>query len=241
MGNDSSYGQVIRLPDCETSTSQEEDVLALQSSLTDVFSTAPADPTATGFVLSLMAKNNGPILWVQGYTSRRENGRLYTPGLKALGVEQAVLHVNVGHPRDVLWAMEEGAACASLSAVVGEIHGGPAMLDFTATRRLAMRAEQSGVPLYLIRSGDPGGLSAARMRWRVGALPSLEHPHDTASPGLAQWDVELFRARGPRPDRWVAQYDPNATRTADRIRLVSKSVDGTVETRGQPASNLARR
>ena len=48
--------------------------------------------------------------------------------------------------------MEQGAGCAGLSAVVGEIHGAPAVLDFTATKRLALRAEASGVPVWPIRS-----------------------------------------------------------------------------------------
>jgi protein ImuA len=171
--------------------------------------------------------------------SRQENGGLYTPGLTDFGVISPVLQVNVRHPRDVLWAMEEGAACAGLSAVVGEIHGAPSVLDFTATKRLAMRADASGVSVYLIRSGYPGVLSAARERWRVTALPSQRHPYDSQSPGLSQWDVELFRARGRAPGRWVAHYDQNAKQKADRFRLFSRLDDGTVDTGDPSISNSA--
>lgn len=239
MENDSSYGQIIRLPKRDVSTSKGTDILASQAVLTDLFPVGTSGSAATGFVLSLLPRANGPILWVQDYISRRENGHLYTPSLKAFGVDQAVLHVTVSSPRDVLWAMEEGASCASLSAVVGEIHGGPAVLNFTSTKRLTVRAEASGVPLYLIRSGDPGGLSAARMRWRVGDLPSLPHPHDSRSPGQPRWDVDLFRVRGHFPGRWVAQYDPDANKPADRLRLVSRTTDRTMDEVEQPVPDLA--
>lgn len=237
MENDSSYGQIIRLPKRKLSAAQDVDISTLRPALSDVLATGPADPAATGFVLSLLSGTHGPILWVQDYQSRRENGHLYTPSLKRFGLDQAVLKVAVSHPRDVLWAMEEGATCASLSAVIGEIHGGPAVLDFTATKRLAMRAEASGVPLYLIRSGDPGGLSAARMRWRVATLPSRPHQHDSQSPGQPQWDVDLFRARGRPPGRWVAQYDPDADKAADRLGLVSRLRDRAVDAADQPVSH----
>jgi len=237
MANDSTYGQVIHLPKRKVSAPQDVNVLKMRPTLMDVLPIGSADPAATGFVLSLLPDATGPVLWVQDYLSQRENGHLFAPSLKAHGCDHPVLQVTVSHPRDVLWAMEEGAACAGLAAVIGEIHGGPSVLDFTATKRLAMRAETSGVPVYLIRSGDPGGLSAARMRWRVGALPSLPHPHDSRSPGQAQWDMELFRARGRPPGRWVARYDPAASTAADRLRLVSRAVDGAMDTGDQPISN----
>lgn len=233
MEIDSTYGQVVHLPTREVSVARET-FPRPHVSLTDMLGVKPADPTATGFVLSLLPQTNGPILWVQDHASRRENGYLYTPSLAGFGIAHPVLQVCVSHPRDVLWAMEEGASCAGVSAVVGEIHGAPAALSFTATKRLAMRSDVSGVPIYLIRSGDPGVLSAARERWRVGGLPSQVHPHDPQSPGSPQWDVDLFRVRGRTPQRWVAQYDPDANTTADRVRLVPRSVDGPLDQGDKP-------
>lgn len=230
MKTDSSYGQVIHLPKRTVSVAQT----AALPALTDMLCTTPADPAATGFLLSLLHQTGGPILWVQDHMSRRESGQLYTPSLPAFGITHPVLRVHVSRPRDVLWAMEEGAACAGLSAVIGEIHGAPAALDFTATKRLAMRAEASGVPVFILRSGDPGVLSAARARWRVMSLPSLTHPNDIRAPGTPQWDLDLFRARAQQPRRWVAQYDPNAPRATDRLRLVSRADVGAVDAGDQP-------
>lgn len=230
MQTDSSYGQVIHLPKRKVSVTRAP----VMPALTDMLFAIPADPAATGFLLSSLSQTGGPVLWVQDHMSRRENGRLYTPALPAFGITHPVLQVHVSHPRDVLWAMEEGAACAGLSAVIGEIHGAPAALDFTATKRLAMRAEASGVPVFLLRSGDPGVLSAARARWRITSLPSLTHPHDSRAPGTPQWDLDLFRARTQQPGQWVAQYDPNAPRATDRLRLVSRANAGAVDTGDQP-------
>lgn len=237
MTTDSTYGQVLTLPRRLPSTPPEPGVLAAHAPLTDVFPGAFATAPASAFVLSLLPRGKGPVLWVQDFLSRRENGAPYTPSLRDFGLEQPVLLVTVSHPRDVLWTMEEGAACAGLSAVIGEVHGGPEVLDFTATKRLSLRAEASNVPLYLIRSGDPGGLSAARMRWRISSLPSQAHPYDAQAPGAARWDLELFRARGHAPGRWVAAHDPDkgqSPRAADRLRLVPRADDGAVAPGDRP-------
>ncbi len=179
-----------------------------RAALQEAQSCRPLDGAATAFVLAALPEGGGPILWVQDRLSRREGGRLYLPG-GAAGPRADILRIEVSHPRDVLWAMEEGAACAGLGAVVGEIHGDPAVLSFTATKRLALRAEASGVPVWLIRGGAGGGLSAARERWRLTAMPSAPHPFDPQAPGAPIWDAELFRARGRPPGRWEARHEPH--------------------------------
>src|SRR3954452_13747259 len=141
-----------------------------------------------------------------------ESGRIYPPGLPALNL----IHVEARDARDALWAMEEGLRCAAISAVVGELWGDPHALDFTATRRLAVAAERSGVPCWLVRLGGHANLSGARMRWRVGSAPSLANPLDPRAPGAPAWDAELFRARGMPPGQWVITHE------ADRFHLVAE-------------------
>lgn len=234
METDSSYGQVLHLLKHPVVLPQKGKHLLVLPSLTDMLIPVPTDPSATGFLLASLSSTSGPILWIQDYTSRHQNGRLYIASLTAFGITQPILQVHVSQPRDVLWAMEEGAACAGLAAVVGEIHGAPAVLDFTATKRLAMRADTSGVPVFLLRSGDPGVLSAARERWRITSLPSQLNPHDSRSPGNPQWDVDLFRARSQTPGRWVASYDQDTRRGTDRLGLVPRTNAGAVDTDNQP-------
>ena len=187
--------------------------------LCELFAAHPRDGGWAGFLLAQMDAGK-PWLWVQERMAILEAGRIHPPGLPA----RNLLHVEARDARDALWAMEEGVRCSALSAVVGEIWGDPAALDFTATRRLAVAAERSGVPCWLVRLGGSANLSGARMRWRVASAASLANPLDPKAPGLAAWDAELFRARGSPPGRWSIARDG----AADAFHLVAQSGDRTV-------------
>jgi protein ImuA len=222
MMGDSSSGQVVRL-DAGLRTDAAAGLGIGQAVLSDALSARPFDAAVTAFVLACLPRSKAPVLWIQDRASRLENGRIYGPALR--GVQ--LLRVEVSHARDVLWAMEEGAACSGLSAVVGEVHGAPPVLDFTATKRLAMRAEATGLPVWLIRSGAVEGLSAARARWRVSSLPSDLHPYNTAAPGAPVWEAELFRARGRAPGIWAVRHDARASHGGENsLRFLSPSGDG---------------
>ncbi len=191
--------------------------------LSEAFVQTATDAGAIGFVLSLLPKAAGPVLWVQDRLSDKEAGRPYLPGILP---RTSVIGVTVGRPADVLWTMEEGLRCCGLSAVIGEIWGDPSALSFTATKRLAMRSEATGVCCWLIRRAASPGLSAARERWRVAALPSTSHPEDPQAPGAPRWQAELFKSRSRAPGIWVLTYD----RAADRVDLSAPVRDGTLDT-----------
>lgn len=178
-----------------------------RATLVELFSGTATDGAATGFLMAQLGSGGrGPVLWVQDRLSRREGGRPYATGLAALlGRPVELLYLEVGRATDALWAMEEALGCPALSAVVGEVWGDPAALDFTATKRLALRAERGGVPAWLLRRSARPDLSAARERWRVAALPSPPDPDDAHAPGQPLWQAELFRARDRMPGAWVAQ------------------------------------
>ncbi|TRD22772.1 ImuA family protein [Palleronia caenipelagi] len=170
----------------------------------ELFPKGPGDGGWMGFVLgALSGVRAGRVLWVQDRLSALEGGR---PGFVTGTLR--VIHVTLSHPRDALIAAEEGLRCRSLAAVLAEIHGDPPVLDFTATKRLAFRAERSGTPCWLIRHGAPRRSSAMRERWQVESLPSLPHPDDPKAPGLPRWQAELFRSRSQRPGIWEVSRDP---------------------------------
>ena len=171
--------------------------------LSELFATHPRDGGWAGFLLAQVDPAK-PVLWVQERMAILESGRVHPLGLSI----PELIHVEARDARDALWAMEEGLRCAGLSCVIGEIWGDPAVLDFTATRRLAVAAERSRVPCWLARLGGSANLSGARMRWRIGSAPSLANPLDLRAPGVAAWDAELFRARSMPPGRWSIAYDP---------------------------------
>jgi protein ImuA len=178
--------------------------------LSEIFSTHPRDGGWAGFLLAQVGGDK-PLLWIQDRMAILESGRVHPPGLPG----QNLIHVEARDARDALWAMEEGVRCACLSAVIGEVWGDPRALDFTATRRLAVAAERSGTPCWLVRLNGTANLSGARMRWRLGSVPSLANELDPRAPGLPVWDAELFRARGHPPGRWSIAHE------ADRFHLVA--------------------
>ena len=98
------------------------------------------------------------------------------PGGHTPGVD--VLKVDAPNARETLWTAEQGLGCPSLGGVIAEIWGDPPAVDFTATKRLALRSEARGVPCWLLRRFTQPNLSAARERWRVGPLSSDRHAFD---------------------------------------------------------------
>jgi len=195
-------GQPWRLPETPRAT------------LSELFAIHPRDGGWAGFLLAQLATDK-PLLWVQDRMAILESGRVHPPGLPS----RDLIHVEARDAKDALWTMEEGVRCSCLSAVIGEIWGDPRALDFTATRRLAVAAERSETPCWLVRLGGTPNLSGARMRWRLASAPSLANDLDPRAPGAAAWDAELFRARGHPPGHWTVAHD------ADRFHLVAAPGD----------------
>ncbi len=195
---------------------------ALPHTLSEVFPSCPTDASAVGFALSRLPRTQAPVLWVQDRLSRKEAGR---PALAGISGDRPIIMVDLSRAVDVLWAMEDGLRCRALGAVIGEIWGDPPGLDFTATKRLAIRAEAADVSCWLIRRAASPDLSAARDRWRIASLPSAPHPHDPQAPGAPRWSLDLFRSRRVKPGKWVATYDG----AADRIHLTAPARDRAVE------------
>jgi protein ImuA len=186
--------------------------------LSELFAACPGDGGWAGFLLPQLEQGR-PLLWVQERMAIREGGRIHPAGLSGFDL----IHVESRDARGALWAMEEGLRCAGLSAVIGELWGDPASLDFTATRRLATAAERTHVPCWLVRLSGTANLSGARMRWRVASDASRPHPFDRQAPGTPAWDTELFRARGLASGRW------NLTHETDRFHLTAAPGDRALE------------
>ena len=190
-------------------------------SLGELFAAHPRDGGWAGF-LTAQPIRPGTILWVQERMAIVESGRIHPHGLPY----PDLIHVEARDARAALWAMEEGIRCSGLALVIGEIWGDPKALDFTATRRLAVAAERSGVGCWLVRLGGNANLSGARMRWRIASRPSLAHPLDPRAPGASAWEAELFRARGRPPGQWTVAHE--ASDPSHPFRLVAEAGDRTV-------------
>jgi len=169
--------------------------------------TAPfADPAAGAFVLALLAKlcgKGGHFVWCRRRQTASLVGIPYGPGLLRFGVrpEQLTL-VEVEKSSDVLWAMEESLKAAGLAAVYGE----DITLDLTASRRLQLAAEASGVTAFVhLPPGQHAPPSAALSRWRVRSTAS-----PPGRPLSSRWDVTLERCRGGSSKHWTVDWDEEA-------------------------------
>ncbi len=200
------------------------------ATLSEVFAERAVDGAAVAFALGHLPVSDKPVMWVQDRLSRREAGR---PCLAGLPRGLKVILVDVARPVDVLWAMEQSLGCPSLAGVVGEVWGDAPAVDFTATKRLALRSEAHRVPAWLIRRATEPALSAARDRWRVRSLPSLPDPHDIRAPGQPLWRTELFRSRWRVPGDWVSHHDGT--------RLVMEhGIDAQPDTAAQTAADAVQ-
>jgi protein ImuA len=152
---------------------------------------------ATLFVAGLLARLDGPVLWVL------RQADLFAPSLAAVGLTpERLIFAEAG--KDVLAVMEEGLRHRGLAAVVGEPAG---RIGLVASRRLQIAAEQTGVMAVLIRRSqtfdDPlhHEPTAAFTRWRVSALPSV--PSQDAD--RTRWRLDLLRCRGGEPGSWIVE------------------------------------
>ena len=113
---------------------------------------------ASGFALALVARlasagRVSSIVWIGEADIRREAGKLYAPGLVALGLDPArVVEVAVRTEKEALWAFEAALSCRGLDVAVCELR--KASLDLSATRRCALRARETGVTGFLLRARE---------------------------------------------------------------------------------------
>ena len=181
--------------------------------------------TITGFAVTAatgMAEEKRHILWLRSRRSLGRGGILQANGWAELGgVPGTGLLAIVPDTITLLRAATDALRCGALGAVVAEDWGRMRELDFTASRRLALAAEKSGVPLVLLRlDADPVN-SAAQTRWQVAAAPSQALPGN--APGQPTFDLELLRQRsGPSGLSWRLEWD------RDRRKFREQTLSGVV-------------
>ncbi len=152
---------------------------------------------------ALLARIPGDVLWVL------ERCDIHPPALAAVGLApDRVVYVHARKPSTVLLVAEEALHHRPLAGVVGEFSG---TLGLTASRRLQLAAEHSGVPCFC------SGAATASMTRAAGAerggnplarRPALRPAAAAGArvPGLAAalWRLDLIRCRGgePQPGSW---------------------------------------
>jgi len=170
-----------------------------RAALHEVFADSEDSSSGAAFAVLLavhaLGPGEAPILWVREARSAQALGRLHATGLNDLGIAPGrLIHVEADDATATLRAAADAARCTSLGAVVIEPWGNPPVLDLTATRRLMLAAQASGVMAVLLRVAGQPVPSAAMSRWRVAAAPSTALEAD--APGHPAFDVCLLRQRG---------------------------------------------
>lgn len=154
--------------------------------------------TACAFSLMLALRiqaERKPILWVREDKCERMSGTVYGPGLLEIGANPD--NVILVQAPDTLSALRAGAdivGCMGLGAAIIEPFSAAKALDLTASRKLVLAAEKSGVTAFVLRESGAPIASAAATRWQVAAAPSRILPGE--APGHTAIALELVRHRG---------------------------------------------
>ncbi|HWK42495.1 MAG TPA: hypothetical protein VNR60_11245 [Croceibacterium sp.] len=161
------------------------------------------------------------MFWLREEGAERQ-ASLYPPGLAEIGIDpRGMVLVALPDPVTLLRAAVDVVRCSSVGVAVIELWRSPRALDLTASRRLALAAEASGVTILLLRLEAEPSPSAAQTRWSVHTAPSTAL--DAEAPGRPSFMVELLRQRG-RPDggTWYLEWD------RDRNRFSDTTLSGTM-------------
>lgn len=156
--------------------------------------------STNGFITALAGKlmrGSGPCLWIGN------SRHIFPSGLKHFGVDpHRILFIHSPRQKDLLWIMEEALKCDALSAVIGEMQE----VDFTASRRLQLAVEKSGVNAFIHRfQPRMENPTAFTTRWKIRPLPSLT---TDGLPGIgrSRWEVQLLKVRNGRPAHWTIEW-----------------------------------
>jgi protein ImuA len=172
---------------------------------------------ATAFTAAILARlsaeNSRPILWVTEAAVLRETGLPYGAGLDRFGLDtRKLILVRVRRPGEALWAFEEGLRCGGLAGAIAEIRGASKKLDLTASRRLALRARESGVLGLLLRQAGPAEPGAALTRWLVSPRPAGTVDDFATGIGRPAWRLQLERNRLGMTGSFDVEWDHGTSR-----------------------------
>ncbi|HHG91254.1 MAG TPA: hypothetical protein ENJ90_12380 [Devosia sp.] len=170
---------------------------------------------ALGQARALLGRSRPAILFLQLAHEAQQTGLPYGPGLCHFGLcPEALIIGRVRNVTELLWAAEEAAGCKAVAAIIVDIIHPGKILDFTASRRLAMRAGRGKASVFLLRYGREREAGASHLRWRVAPVSSMEALFDARAPGCPRWQVCLEKGQGMVSDmlgqmRWVLNWTEN--------------------------------
>jgi protein ImuA len=192
---------------------------------------------------NLLGGRRSAIFYVQLADEAQVFGLPYGPGLNWFGLDPSrLVIVRAANMSEFLWATEEAIACRAVAAIIAEVKGSSKLLNFTASRRLSMRASASRVSLFMLRYGVRRESSAGHLRWRILPQRSARHVFDDRAPGNARWHLKLERGRvaGNQVD-WMLEARKNGFAIFSSQPAASDRYQAEPAILGAPPAVLAHR
>jgi protein ImuA len=177
-----------------------------------------------GFALAqargLLTRQRPAVIYLQLVKDSQEMGLPYGPGLLSFGFDpDALVLVRAANMVELLWAAEEALACKAVAAVLADIAGHNKILDFTASRRLSLRAASAGSSILMLRYGTDREASAAHLRWRLTPALSARKRFDPFAPGAPQWRAQLEKGvLLNQQTEWLLGWTQDGFTTLDAAR-----------------------
>ncbi len=170
---------------------------------------------ALGQAKTLLTPKRVAVLYLQLASDAQFFGLPYGPGLMSFGFDPSQLViVRTREMKDFLWVAEEALACRAVAGIVADIGGVPELLDFTASRRLSLRAVENGTSLFLLRYGIAREASAAHLRWHLTPQRSGRRLFDERAPGAPHWSLKLEKGKASQHNfEWPLEWTENGFKT----------------------------
>src|ERR1700756_248402 len=164
---------------------------------------------ATGFVAGLAGRAGArrPLVWVRQDFVELEAGALSMSGLAELGLDPRLLvSVRAADVECALRTAADALVCDAVGAVVLKAGGEPRQLDLTASRKLTLAAQASGVTALVLRMAAEPQPSTAETRWIVRAAHSPPPSSAWSAWGVPLFDAQLVRNRHGPVGRWIMEW-----------------------------------
>jgi protein ImuA len=164
---------------------------------------------ATGFVAALAGRSAGrrPLVWIRQDFTEIESGAVSMSGLAELGLDPRLLvSVRAADVECALRTAADALVCDAVGAVVLEVWGETRQLDLTASRKLTLAAQASGVTALVLRMAAEPQPSTAETRWIVRAAHSPPPSSAWSAWGVPLFDAQLVRNRHGPVGRWIMEW-----------------------------------
>ncbi|HEX9159927.1 MAG TPA: hypothetical protein VF835_06840 [Rhizomicrobium sp.] len=199
-----------------------------RGTLHEIFpATAGDEAAATGFTAAVASRVAGKkrILWIVADFAALEHAEISALGLLELGFDPArFLLLRAPDAVSVLRAATDALSARALGAIIIEIPGAVKSLALSASRRLVLAANESGVTIFLLRCSAEPAPSAAETRWLIGAACSGRNDENWGRP---LFDAGLVRNRHGPTGHWLMEWnsDDGLFHATDAGAVVSAPCD----------------